>query len=392
MPRMSLASIFFLVTSFFVSVSAGIIFHILSLVVFFRELQFWKKIKYSKSFICFIGLTLWALVSSLSSSIEMNDFSILAKTKYLVMGIISLPACYLFLDKSSDDQKRRLFKWLFITLGVALIGSTFKLFLFPELPLFKLHRFRIGGFTGTMKFGYTASMLGAISFACFFDESKKRIISKKWLLTFFILVLLSLLLAQTRGALLGLIVAVAFILARNFKYLRKYLFMIGFLGISSFLIVSPYFKDSKFRFLMPLKAKSNMIRLSLWQTALYMIKDHPIFGVGSFQFREHVKEYKEKYDLPFKKHHYMHTHNSFIEPFVSWGIPGGILFLLWIFLWFLEALKMRYGESIFIPFLIVVFIQGQFDILQTGTLYFVLIGAFSFFTALKILEEEVQSV
>jgi len=361
MPRISLASIYFLISSFFISVSAGIGFHVLSSVVFFKELQFWKKRKYSKSFICFICLALWAVMGGLYLSIEMNDFSILAKTKYLLMGIVSLPTCYLFLRESSDEQKRKLFKWLLITLGVALVGSTLKLFLFPDLPLFKLHRFRIGGFTGTMKFGYAASMLGAIAFSCFFNKSKNIIIPKKWLLTFFILVLLSLLLAQTRGALLGL-------------------------------IISPYFKNSKFRFLMPLKTKSNMMRLSLWETAFYVVKDYPTLGVGSFQFREYAKDYKKKYDLPFKNHYYVNTHSSFIESFVSWGIPGGILFLLWLCLWFREALKTRYGESIFVPFLIVAFIQGLFDILQTGTLYFILIGAFSFFTALTILEEENQSV
>lgn len=78
--------------------------------------------------------------------------------------------------------------------------------------------------------------------------------------------------------------------------------------------------------------KSNIGRLSVWESSINMIKDHPITGVGLRQFKE---QYYKKYDLKRVKFYLPHSHNNFLQIFAEAGIIGFLgfltftLFVLW---------------------------------------------------------------
>ena len=69
---------------------------------------------------------------------------------------------------------------------------------------------------------------------------------------------------------------------------------------------------------------SNIGRLSVWESSINMIKDHPVTGVGLRQFK---RQYDEKYDLKRVKFNLPHSHNNFLQIFAEAGVIGLLGFL-----------------------------------------------------------------
>lgn len=72
---------------------------------------------------------------------------------------------------------------------------------------------------------------------------------------------------------------------------------------------------------------SNSTRVVLWKSALAMIKDHPVFGVGVHIFPRLIDSYAGGQTLDAKGH----AHNAYLQAALDYGIPGFVL-LIWIFL------------------------------------------------------------
>lgn len=75
----------------------------------------------------------------------------------------------------------------------------------------------------------------------------------------------------------------------------------------------------------------NVSRMKIWETALHMIKDHPILGVGNGDFSRLYLRYIKKY--PNLKYYSdnkvpMHPHNAFLKFQCELGVLGTILFVL----------------------------------------------------------------
>lgn len=72
----------------------------------------------------------------------------------------------------------------------------------------------------------------------------------------------------------------------------------------------------------------NESRIKLWQTALKMIQNHPILGVGNGNYIElydtYVKDYKY---LAYLNYSHYPSHNSFLKVEAELGIVGGLSFL-----------------------------------------------------------------
>ncbi len=74
--------------------------------------------------------------------------------------------------------------------------------------------------------------------------------------------------------------------------------------------------------------QSNSERLLMWQSALNMFEDNPIFGVGYGQYKF---AYQNKYILPeAKERHQEHAHNNILQMLAECGIVGAAAFL---FMW-----------------------------------------------------------
>jgi len=68
-------------------------------------------------------------------------------------------------------------------------------------------------------------------------------------------------------------------------------------------------------------------RIYGWESALQMIHDHPLTGIGINTF-EHVYP---QYQLPQAKESLVHAHNIFLEIGAEMGLPG-LIALLWLFI------------------------------------------------------------
>ncbi|MHB0877831.1 MAG: O-antigen ligase family protein [Anaerolineae bacterium] len=71
------------------------------------------------------------------------------------------------------------------------------------------------------------------------------------------------------------------------------------------------------------------MRLQVWQSALNMVRDHPLLGVGLDNF---LYEYRTHYILPSAWHepNLSHPHNLVLDAWTRLGI-GGVVVILWLF-------------------------------------------------------------
>ena len=75
-------------------------------------------------------------------------------------------------------------------------------------------------------------------------------------------------------------------------------------------------------------AARNASRIKLWKTAIMMIKEHPILGVGNGNFISRYNEYVSKYKgLSYNAYKRYPAHNSYLKVESELGIVGIVSFL-----------------------------------------------------------------
>ena len=131
---------------------------------------------------------------------------------------------------------------------------------------------------------------------------------------------------RSRGLWLTLLLVLPFV---GYKYLlenKKYLMVA--LGIFVVLLgvfwTTPKLKNRVASITNVTTNKSNIGRLSVWESSINMIKDHPVTGVGLRQFK---KQYDQKYDLKRVKFNLPHSHNNFLQIFSEAGVIGFLGYL-----------------------------------------------------------------
>ncbi len=135
-----------------------------------------------------------------------------------------------------------------------------------------------------------------------------------------ILLLTNLLMTLSRNAFLGFGLGV---LVLALIYSIKLIFALG--GFSVLLIFIP----SVFQRLKDVTNFSqDESRIKLWKTAIMMIKEHPIFGVGNGNFVTRYNEYIKKYkELKYQEYQNYPGHNSYLKVQSELGIIGIVSFL-----------------------------------------------------------------
>ncbi|NOQ16718.1 MAG: hypothetical protein GQ581_06625 [Methyloprofundus sp.] len=68
-------------------------------------------------------------------------------------------------------------------------------------------------------------------------------------------------------------------------------------------------------------------RLELWKVARIMVVEHPLFGIGSGQFKQALKEKIDTGEIK-KIHLYSHVHNEPLQILVTTGIIGFLAYLI----------------------------------------------------------------
>ena len=135
-----------------------------------------------------------------------------------------------------------------------------------------------------------------------------------------ILLISNLLLTYSRNAVLGFAIG---LLVLTLIYSIKLIFAFGGFGILICFIPSVF---QRFKGMASLSQDDP--RVKLWKTALKMIKDHPILGVGNGNFVTRYNQYIYKYkDLQYYYYRSYPSHNSYLKVESELGIIGIVSFL-----------------------------------------------------------------
>lgn len=195
-------------------------------------------------------------------------------------------------------------------------------------------------------------------------------------------ILLSIPLSGSRGALLLLVLFLPLI--AWVTPLRKWAFIVlGALVVSSVLMVSTSsVLQARLKTLAHPFENQRHTRIPIWLTAIEMIKDNPIVGVGFKNFREREFEYyKDSFDSieinPKTGAKASHAHNPWLDILSEQGVIGACFALLLLF----TIAKMAYKAGT-IAFIGSMGVWYSFSILNAG--FVISSGTWSFFMILSI--------
>lgn len=149
-------------------------------------------------------------------------------------------------------------------------------------------------------------------------EKNKKIKSMYGLIS--ILVFINIIMTYSRSADLGVCIGAAVLCV-----IYSYKLIIAFGGVGIFTLFMPSVLD-RVRDLT--NTAENASRIKLWKTALMMIKDHPILGVGNGNYVSRYDEYVNKYKgLSYNAYTRYPAHNSYLKVESELGIIGIVSFL-----------------------------------------------------------------
>lgn len=135
----------------------------------------------------------------------------------------------------------------------------------------------------------------------------------------FALILCNIVLTWSRNAIVGTAVGLVILAA---MYSLKFIILIGVLGGISYFIPQIHTRVKDIG-----NSSLNESRLRLWKTAVKMIKDHPVFGVGNGNYISYYDEYVKRYsELAYDGLTRYPVHNSYLKVESELGIPGGLTF------------------------------------------------------------------
>lgn len=135
-----------------------------------------------------------------------------------------------------------------------------------------------------------------------------------------LLVMINIIMTGSRNAIIGLGVGLVVLAV---IYSRKIIGYIILIGIGVFAL-----PQTRYRILDIFNKEQNESRIKLWKTAIAMIKEHPLGGVGNGNYVTRYNEYVAKYpNLQYKSYKNFPTHNSYLKIQSELGIAGIISFL-----------------------------------------------------------------
>lgn len=149
-----------------------------------------------------------------------------------------------------------------------------------------------------------------------------------------LLISLLLLLTSTRGAWMGVAIAIGFI--GIFKARKILLFIILVLILLFFISPKQTVNRSERlpdRLLSIFKYENNLCRMYLFRDTLKIIKDNPLFGIGPGNFKKvYYSKYLSSEISALKEFGHKHCHNNFLNVAVEGGLLG-----LGAFIWLIIA-------------------------------------------------------
>ncbi len=153
---------------------------------------------------------------------------------------------------------------------------------------------------------------------------------------------------QSRFAIVGVLIVLVpmiYFLVSQWRWRTILWAVVILFGILELMIVRNVFTPPGQAVLAQRDEESVNIRFDIWASALKIVQDHPLTGVGMNMFRE--KPVRNQYPVPsFKQPVLPHAHNEFLQIATDLGLPGLVLFMGWYGVSFYGLIRThRMGES-----------------------------------------------
>jgi O-antigen ligase len=183
---------------------------------------------------------------------------------------------------------------------------------------------------------------------------KKSFFVKAIVLLMMTILLINLLLLQSRAGILGFgLLALVWL---PYLIIAKRKYVIGF-GILIFLLSLSYLAIKKIdRYtgtarsikttldtsaVKPDKEDDTMVRFWIWKSAISVIKDHSVLGIGSGDIRDELKKQYEIEDMPYSALRKYNAHNQYLETWIGIGILGILAFLMMLIIPLITGIKLQ---------------------------------------------------
>lgn len=131
-------------------------------------------------------------------------------------------------------------------------------------------------------------------------------------------------------------------------------------------------------------AESNADRLVVWSTALSIIREQWMWGVGTGDVKDElVKGYQKRNALPAIQHKY-NAHSQYLQTFITLGLPGILFFILMLIIPSINALRKRYW--LYLLFLIIFSVNALTESVlevQAGVVFYAFFNAILFSAEIK---------
>ena len=381
MNKLTSASLFFLAAGILTSVSVlsayQILFTIAACYYTFKAFQD-KDLALPKSAYWLLAFFVVALISTtINIDFIPKPSKNFGRLKYFAYGITGIYVFRYWLKETTDQTKKWIVHMFFasvIVAGVYAIGT----YVIQNEP-------RARPLTETMRYGYGSGMfLLTLLSAILHREKFAKIFNYKLAIAAFVIGFLGMYLTYTRGALLGFLCGLPFVL---YFYRPKLGLMLGGLAVLGVLGLGGMYLfgsgNYQSRFLVNKNNPSDVIRRSQWQAAVIAIKERPVLGWGLSNFHSQLKRIKIENDLDSKDYNDAHSHNLFLEIGSGTGLIGLALFLGWLVSWAWECFKSGgLVRAFIIPFGVAFVVASQFEVTfdaNNASMIFVVYGLTSAF-------------
>ncbi len=178
-------------------------------------------------------------------------------------------------------------------------------------------------------------------------------------------IIVGLIFNKSRSAWLTELLVIPLAIYKYIKQQKKYLiiFVLVLAGVATFMATNPAYVDLVRSITNVTTARSNKERLLVWESAVHMVQDHPVTGVGLGQFREKYSQYQSNETQVTVRH----VHSNYLQMAAETGLVGLAGFLFFIGYYLVTSLKNYrqyhdpYDRLIFVVILSNIVLMGLFD-------------------------------
>lgn len=303
-----------------------------------------------------------------------------------IIKFISYFCIFFLVSQTNDGQKRSLIKTIVISASIISLYSIYQYFWGYQHTLNYLKEIN-SDFLLTSSYARdiliakraigtfpSPNILGSYLILVFFlslylvKSSSRRYL---WCLTAF-LIISALILTKSMGVWLSLTATFIMLFFLSYKSLKKKKLIL----ISSFALIAfaiTFILLTRWERLMDLENPQNSItqRLNYWRTAIAIIKDHPILGVGPGNFQEVFLEYRVGLSTDTR-----YAHNIFLHTWAETGVLG-LISISYLIASFFKKCRRR-SDSRFIllsglAFILCNLIDNSYFIPQAGIFFWILL-------------------